>query len=147
MSQTTIQLPPFNYLDKPYSGNFFHVDHDFFFRLNVQPQDKLRNLQESYDQLNQIHENISYELCYQTVIAKFNFYFNNQNHIIVFPVQILEIYDKVHDIKWKLIPIINTITVESMGVYLLLTINVDFSNFFKEINKLFERDKAAFLIH
>nr|WBF71096.1 hypothetical protein [Megavirus caiporensis] len=139
MHPITFELPEFCYLNKAYLGDFYHIQNNSFFRVNIEPSknfDSVEKISNSYEIINNLLCCKDLQLTYRKEIADVNVNTDTDNYIIKLPVQILSIYDRINNRELILRPNIDTVTITKCGSLFIYTIHIDFNLFFSRIDEL-----------
>ncbi|AUV58120.1 hypothetical protein [Bandra megavirus] len=139
MHPITFELPEFCYLNKAYLGDFYYVQNNSFFRVNIEPSknfDSIEKITNSYEIINNLVYCKDLQLTYHKEIADVIVNTNTNSYIIKLPVQILSIYDCTNNRELTLRPNIDTVTITKCGSLFIYTIHIDFNLFFSKIDEL-----------
>ncbi|AZL89783.1 hypothetical protein QKC54_gp0132 [Megavirus baoshan] len=139
MHPITFELPEFCYLNKAYLGDFYHIQNNSFFRINIEPNknfDSIEKITSSYETINNLVYCRDLKLTYCKEIADVVVNTDTDSYVIKLPVQILSIYDCKNNRVSTLRPNIDTVTITKCGSLFIYTINIDFNLFFSKIDEL-----------
>ena len=143
MASTT--LPLFSYLSHSYHGDYLHINNNIIYHLNILPREcfsTTESLQKVYNKINKLLKLMGYKLTISQEIAHIT-YNNGElfHHFLHLPIEILNV--QVGDTKYILRPVIETVTVSTVGHLQIVCININFQKSLAQLNYLKQKSHTS----